>query len=364
MFLKRTAWALLCASALAISASALSFPQEDLRGICVTAVPKEGIIQLGNRTVRSGDVLTAQQMEALTFTPADPEEDTQAVMRYLPIGNEGILPEAELVIAIKGKRDKAPHTEDLKAETYKNLPVEGLLPVSDPEGQAMTYTLTRAPRRGEVVLREDGSFLYTPKKNKVGIDSFAFTATDPAGNISPEATVTIDILKPSDETQYTDTAADHRFEAEWLRQTGIFAGETVNGQFCFSPDKSVTRGQFLAMLMEVLDMPTDRNATQTGFLDDSPAWLKPYLAAAMRSGIICGYSAAGGVEFKASQPITHDEAAAMISRAVDFAIPTMAADAPALPTGTEALTRAEAAKQLYQISKLRQESGLFGRLFR
>ena len=147
----------------------------------------------------------------------------------------------------------------------------------------MTYTLIRQPKRGTLELHEDGTFTYTPKKNKVGVDSFTYTATDPAGNISREATVTVRILKPSEAAQYTDPAnADCRFEAEWLRSTGIFAGETVNGQLCFSPDESVSRGQFLAMLMEVLEMPVDHSVEQTGFLDESPLWLKPYVAAAVQ----------------------------------------------------------------------------------
>jgi hypothetical protein len=245
-------------------------------------------------------------------------------------------------------------------ETYRNLPNEGLLAVSDPEEEALTFTLTRAPRRGEVILRDDGSFLYTPEKNKVGTDSFTFTAADSAGNVSREATVTVTVLKPSDDRQYADTASSScRFEAEWLRSTGIFAGETVNGQFCFSPEETVSRGQFLAMLMEVLEMPVDHSVEQTGFLDESPQWLKPYLAAALRSGIIAGYPAEGGVEFRAEQTVTAAEAAKMVQSAVSFAIPTAAMDAPEAPEPTP-LTRAEAAKTLYRVSRLRRENGLLG----
>ena len=66
--------------------------------------------------------------------------------------------------------------------------------------------------------RPDGSFIYTPKKNKVGVDSFTYTATDASGKVSREATVTIQILKPTDARQYTDTVGlDCRFEAEWLK---------------------------------------------------------------------------------------------------------------------------------------------------
>ena len=373
--LRRTA-AILCAALLTTSVSAAEAAAgdiccfspadfgEEVTGICVTAVPDRGAVLLGDRVIRSGDVLAASQLSRLTFAAAEAEADGTVSMRYLPIRDSGVDAEAELVISIKGRRNEPPTAEDSKVETYKNLPIEGLLSAADPEAGALTFTLTRSPRRGEVILRDDGSFLYTPKKNKVGTDSFAFTATDSAGGISREATVTIDILKPTDNRQYTDTVSSGcRFEAEWLRNTGLFTGETVNGQFCFSPEETVSRGQFLAMLMQVLDLPVDRSATVTGFVDESPNWLKPYLAAAMRSGIIAGYPAEGGVEFRANQPVSADEAALMVSRALDFAVPTAAMEENALPLGLDPLTRADAAKTLYQVSLLRRESGLLG-LFR
>ena len=373
--LRRTA-AILCAALLSTSAAAAEVPAgevccfspadfgEELTGICVTAVPDSGTVLLGDRVIRSGDVLAASQLSLLTFTTAESGEDAVASMHYLPIRDGGVEPEAELVISIRGRRNEPPTAEDSSLETYKNLPNEGLLAATDPEGDALTFTLTRSPRRGEVILRDDGSFLYTPKKNKVGTDSFTYTATDSAGQTSREATVTVDILKPTDDRQYTDTLSSGcRFEAEWLRSTGLFSGETVNGQFCFSPDEAVTRGQFLAMLMQVLDLPVDRNAAATGFVDEAPQWLRPYLAAALRSGIISGYPAEGGVEFRANQAVSADEAALMVSRALDFAVPTAAMADSVLPLGMDPLTRADAAKTLYRVSLLRRESGLFG-LFR
>ena len=373
--LRHTA-AILCATLLSTSVSAAETAAgeiccfcpadfgEDLAGICVTGVPDRGAVLLGDRVIRSGDVLAASQLNLLTFTAAQSPEDAAASIRYLPIRDGCVDAETELVISIRGRRNEPPTAEDSKVETYKNLPNEGLLCASDPEGDALTFTLTRCPRRGEVILRDDGSFLYTPDKNKVGTDSFAYTAADSAGNVSREATVTIDILKPTDDRQYTDThSSGCRFEAEWLRSTGLFTGETVNGQFCFSPEETVSRGQFLAMLMQVLDLPVDRSATATGFVDDAPQWLKPYLAAALRSGIISGYPAQGGVEFRANQPVSADEAALMVSRALDFAVPTAAMEESTLPLGMDPMTRADTAKCLYQLSLLRRESGIFG-LFR
>ena len=160
--------------------------EEPLVGICVMELPDAaaGTVLLGQRVVQPGDILTAEQLSSLTFSPVRTQEDAEAVVTYLPIYDSRVAPAATVCISIRGKEDKIPVAQDTTLETYKNLPNEGTLKVSDPEGQQLTFTLVRSPRRGEVALREDGTFLYTPKKNKVGVDSFTFTAADPAGNVS------------------------------------------------------------------------------------------------------------------------------------------------------------------------------------
>ena len=357
------------------SVSDFSREESALSGVCITALPDRGTLLLGQRHIRTGDILTAEQLEKLTFAPESGDQDDTAVVRYLPIFDHGVAAEASLTITVWGKSDDAPVAENFAFETYKNLPAEGLLKVSDPEGQQLVYTVTRQPRRGSLIIREDGSYLYTPEKNKVGTDSFTFTATDPAGNVSREATVTVKILKPADELQYTDTVGlSCRFSAEWMRSTGIFSGESVSGQLCFSPEEPVTRGQFLAMLMETLELPVDRSVTETGFLDDAPAWLKPYLAAALRAGMITGYPAEGGAEFRPDAPILGRDAAVMVRNALDFSIPTavesdgsiavwasesvsaLCGRTLVLPEGEEALTRAVAAELLFQVRRLAQSA--------
>ena len=280
-----------------------------------------------------------------------------------------------MTIAIHGKQDKAPIAEDTAVETYKNLEATGNLKASDPEGKPLVYTVTRQPKRGSVEIREDGSFTYTPKKNKVGVDSFVFTAADPAGNVSREATVTIQIIKPTDSALYTDTvSSDCRFTAEWLKNTGIFAGEQVGDDLCFSPGKAVTRGEFLAMTMKALEILPDAEAEKTGFEDECPQWLKPYLAAAQRSGLVRGYATQTGAEFRPDQAITGAEAAAILSSALELpaavlseetALPAWAATALATAqnsgfalTDSETVTRAETANALYQAFRLSQQDDM------
>ena len=326
--------ALICAASLGVYAAEVDcdstycfsktdfHENENLTGVCITGLPdaNAGTVMLGARVIRSGDILTAQQLTQLTFCPLRTETDGEAQVTYLPIFSNRVEPSTTMTISIRGKEDKAPVAEDSSIETYKNLPNQGKLKVSDPEGQTLIYTLTRKPRRGEVILNDDGTFTYTPKKNKVGVDSFTYTATDPAGHVSREATVTIQILKPTDSRQYTDTVgSEYRFAAEWMRNTGLFVGEKVGGKECFYPEKTVTRGEFLTMVVDALDIPLEDTA-YSAVPSDTPLWLKPYLAAAIRSGLTAGLPEQADGCFHPEEPITGAEAAVMLQNALDLSI--------------------------------------------
>ena len=299
------------------------FSKEDnLTGICITDLPdaKTGTVMLGNRVIRKGDILTADQLKELTFSPLRTETDQESVVTYLPIFENRVETATTMTLSIRGKKDEVPVAQDSTMETYKNLPNNGKLTVRDPEEKPLTYSILRQPKRGAVTLNEDGTFTYTPKKNKVGVDSFTFTATDPAGNVSREATVTVQILKPTDAKQYTDTIGqDCRFSAEWLRNTGLFVGESVAGEHCFYPEKAVSRGEFLTMLVQTLGIPV-ADVSYDAIPSDTPDWLKPYLAAAIRSGLTADLPQAESGSFEADKAITGGEAAVMIQNALDLTI--------------------------------------------
>ena len=357
---------------------------ETLMGVCITHLPKAdaGTIMLGNRVIRSGDILTADQLAQMTFSPLRTESDKDAQISYLPIYENRVDPSATMTISIRGKEDKAPVAQDFALETYKNLPNQAQLKANDPEGEALTYALVRQPKRGEVALNADGSFTYTPKKNKVGVDSFTYTASDPAGNVSREATVTIQIMKPTDAKQYTDTVGEEcRFAAEWMRNTGLFVGEKVGGKDCFYPEKPVSRGEFLSMVINALDIPME-NDTYAAISPDTPHWLKPYLAAAMRSGLTDNLPEKETGGFGAYDPITGAEAALILQNALDLSVSQQADDAvqtctddsqsqlPAWAESSlqamaengislaaeEALTRSDVALLMYRVSVLAQDA--------
>ncbi len=347
----------------------------ELTGVMITSVPssEQGTVQLGNRVIRSGDFLTEQQLDNLVFI-AGSENSQSAQLCYLPIYGNQVEQEAVVTISIIKKENQAPVVTDSTFETYKNLENKGKLNAKDPEGESMNFNLVSKPRRGEVVLHEDGTFTYTPKKNKVGKDSFTFTATDAQGAASAEHTVNIEILKPLQANLYRDVTTG-QFEAMWMANTGLYAGSTVAGECCFGPEEQVSRGDFLAMTMKLLEVPVDTHLTASGFADeeDAASWLRPYMATAMRIGVVSGNESEGKVVFRPNDPITGAEAAVILDYfldvpcdgSVDTNAPKWAQDAVQVMSvmgvsvnePTQPISRLEAAKLLYAASKVKNQHG-------
>lgn len=358
--------------------TAADFQQSEdrpLTGIFVTSVPEDVSFCLGSRVIAAGDALPAAVLDQITYQSSRPEGG-EAQLTFLPISAGTVEPEVSLTISLKPTEDKAPEAKDGLLETYKNLENTGKFNVVDEEGSSLTYTITRQPRRGSVTIQEDGTFLFTPKKNKVGKDYFTFTATDAAGNVSNEATITIQILKATDDKRYTDiTQESGQFEALWMKNTGLFAGTQVADNCCFQPDSPITRGEFLAMVMKLLDLPVEDSLSVSGFADEeeAPLWQKPYLVSAMRMGLVSNAESSDDENapvFRPNDPITGAEAAVMLQNILMLGVSNTDSDSTDVPVWAqeascalteagvelnatqETLTRMDAAKALYQVSKL------------
>ena len=334
---------------------------EELTGVCITSLPQDGVTLLDSRVLRPGDILTADQAQAVRFCPTDAPEDRTAELGYLPIFEDRVDPPAIACLSIRGKENKAPIAEDSAMETYKNLVNSQSLKVREPEEEPMTFTVTRQPRRGTVTIDPSGLCTYTPGKNKVGIDSFTYTAADPQGHVSREATVTVTILKPTDSSRYTDTLGRScSFAAEWMKNTGIFVGETLGGAACFQPDQTVTQGEFTAMLVSALRLTPEEPEPFILNNGEIPLWLQPYFAAAIRAGLTAGLPEPMAFE----KVMTGAETAVMLQNVLDYPVSgeenaevpvwaasalTAMADQGIVLAAETPLTRGQAAELLYNL---------------
>lgn len=263
----------------------------------------------------------------------------------------------------------SPVAENLELTTYRGVSLDGKLSAVDPDGDVLTYLITTPPTKGTVELGEDGNFVYTPEEDKRGKDYFGYVAEDPDGNRSQEATVIIKLIKPKTDVTYSDmTGNGAYYDALRLAEEGIFTSQQIGDSYVFSPDSPVTRGEFLAMCMELSGGKILSGVSTTGFADDEaiPTWQKPYVATALMNGAISGYSGEGSATFAADAPITCTESAVMLNSILsvtdvssfdaDQGTPVWAGQAVAnlnacrvLPDGfvsNASLTRAQAAQML------------------
>ena len=92
-------------------------------------------------------------------------------------------------LAAEARADgSVPIAENIEISAKRSAPAAGRLIARDADHDVSRFVLTTKPRKGELKLAEDGSFLYTPRLNRKGRDYFGFRAIDKAGNVSQEAT--------------------------------------------------------------------------------------------------------------------------------------------------------------------------------
>ena len=265
--------------------------------------------------------------------------------------------------------DTAPIAENLSFETYRGVSFGGELTAHAPDGGELRFEITTKPTKGDIDLKDDGSFVYTPAESKKGRDYFGYRAVDSQGRRSQEATVIIRLVKCQSAVRYEDMQGHaSEYSAVKLCECGAFTGMSIGGHYYFEPDAKMTRGEFLSLCLEITDTKLLSGVISTGFTDDSsiPAYLKPYVSTAVLNGVISGKISDGSSVFDADEPISRAEAMVILNNAlmlsdvsyisVDEGVPEWAVQSAAnlsacdiisdTELSTDALTRAECADML------------------
>lgn len=213
----------------------------------------------------------------------------------------------------------APVAENLELRTFRNVSVSGQLSAFDPENDVVEYQICTQPVKGYIELATDGSFVYTPGQDKKGKDYFGYKALDAEGNLSQEATVIIRIEKQKKGVSYSDMKGSAgEYAALLLSEEDVFTGEQIGGEYCFFPDRDVTRGEFLSMCMIVADEPIISAVMNTGYSDDEdiPLWMKPYVTATVMKGMDSLSAGGPGRCLQPEAGITRSEAVTMLNQAL------------------------------------------------
>ncbi|GAB1792249.1 tandem-95 repeat protein [Priestia megaterium] len=88
----------------------------------------------------------------------------------------------------------SPVTSDVILQTIENVAINGQVFATDPDDNLLTFSLSGTPFNGTAVVNADGTFLYTPNLNFIGLDSFTVEVRDSRG-ASAQSLVTISVIR-------------------------------------------------------------------------------------------------------------------------------------------------------------------------
>lgn len=348
--------------------------------VTFTSLPpiSDGTLYLSSSPIGIGQTVSATNLGLLRFEPSDGVNETS--FRFTTDRTYSI----ECVIKMTDVANRAPVTSsaDVSVQTslvrtQRDITCVGTLPGSDPDGDSLTFEITRYPEHGIMVISDKttGTFRYTPYDGETGVDTVYYRVFDEFGNYSNESKFTIKTEKRIVDVDLTD------MEEHWGYNAALYAladksmsATRINGELFFRPDEPVTREAFLVTVMKSLGAPKI-GERKTVFADDNE--ISPentgYVDAAYRLGIVKGTQTDGKVFFRPDKDISRAEAAVILNRIVgakgseealfttNEAIPAWAArDVSALSDNgimngkgvTEPVTRAQTAQMLYNVKNL------------
>ena len=353
--------------------------------VSINSIPSsnEGTLLLAGRRVKEGQTVKRKNIAALVFVPASMDV-TEAGFDFT-ISNGGTDTSGRCEMKFIEKVNYAPKVPEekessLSITTQAEISVYGRLDGTDPEGDKLEYIIARYPKNGALSFtdKESGAYRYTPSDSFTGYDSFTYVLRDEYGNYSEPREVGIHIVERMSSEVYADMKNRSEYNAAVaMSALGVMSGKTLGDDKYFMPDETVSRAEFVAMAMKAMGMRADTSLTRTFFDDntDIPTSLVSYVATAQRLGIVNGDFKDSSLIFEPNRGITKNEAAEIISGILGLktseedgiyfenASVTVSARSSVQAmftlgifdgeidtfTGTDIVTRAEAAEYLYRM---------------
>lgn len=316
----------------------------DYASITVTALPSEeaGTLALGEMKVQVGQTVKREYLSKLTFSPKS-KDTGEAFFSFTACDADGgaIALGASLechVRLLESVNETPTATGTSAVQTMAGVPVFGTLGASDPEGDALTYILTKAPAHGTVTQAgsDAGSFRYLPTSGYTGSDSFRYVVRDEYGNYSKECTVSVTVRARVVDLEYKDMENNVAYNAALTAaaEAWMLGSMSGNGMY-FNPNQTVSRGEFVAMALKACKIPLS-GLTDTCFDDNDsiPSSVRSYVAEAQERGFVVGSFEGDGLYFHADKPITRAEAAVILYRILKPDTPSSAPvfeDADSIP---------------------------------
>ena len=303
----------------------------EISTITLTEIPAvtDGCLCVGDVVVNAGQSISGANLDLLNFRTANADA-REASFKFKVNGGEY---EISCKMYFLTRENAAPTLVEndlryLSVSTHQGITVFGRVGAYDPDGDELRYEVVTYAKGGTLDFDgASGEYSYTPVGMYFGEDYFEYVAVDKYGNYSPSQRVNLTVEKQKTDLVFCDMDGSRvHHEALTLAQMNVMSGVTLGSNTYFMPDKSVSRIDFLVMLMHALGYENVEAVFDTGFDDDAeiPASLKGYVREARRLGLVNGsVNESGECLFMPNGEITRAEAARVVSRVVGISVPTV-----------------------------------------
>lgn len=289
---------------------------EELTFIKVSSLPDtaQGTLIFKGASVILGQTIPAGSLEYLKFIPNGEVE--YASFGFSCDAKSFNGKDMTCEITFTDEKNLAPIASDSVMQTVSGIGCEAFLDINEPNGDDFTVNVITYPRDGEIKVSNDGKITYTPNPDFSGKDTLVYTVTDRYGEVSSRATLAITVDENESNLFFTDMEnnASHLY-AYRVCSSDVMVYRVEGGKYYFDPDSTVSKIEFLVMMMNAAGLDADIAAVADSAISDDDGLstgLKGYLSAANEQNLIKLNNGA----FSPFEKITVADAAYMISSAL------------------------------------------------
>lgn len=295
----------------------------NVKSITICSLPSEaeGRLMLGNLYVVENQVIYREDFSLLKFVSATTEEAVSS-FTFEPNGSGYEISCSLKTIKSVNFSPVASNGESMLTWTQENISNYGTLAGYDPDGDELKFEIVNYPSKGLVTLTNTttGDYKYTPYLDARGTDAFSYRVRDSYGNYSEDCTVNIKVDKLRVSLVFNDLDGDKYLNAVLvMKEFDIMeCTENNDGSFSFNPNETVTREEFVYLLMVTMGAKNVPTLDITRFADNndiSPEY-RGYIEAAISLGIITGTNEADGLHFYPKKEITVADASVIINKII------------------------------------------------
>jgi len=291
-----------------------------LDALTITKLPEltQGVLTLGGSDILAGQTISRENIQYIRLVPY-PNRTGAINFSFKNAGDTTADSSIQCVVSVLDSLNFSPSAVPISITTQKNIPVFKSMDGTDPDDDSVNYKIIKAPKNGLLDVKNinNGLFVYRPKANFIGNDSFVYQVEDQYGNVSNLATVQIKVTKAASSVKFIDMQ-DHWAANSAVKAVaaGFIDVDVKAPDLMFEPDVLMTRAEFVKMVMKAAKL--DKGITETyktGFADDSDIAFeyKAYVKKAYELGVIKGIPTDTGLYFDPNSVITRAEAAVIIN---------------------------------------------------